>query len=333
MKTPGWLAAALGLLVLPAGRADTAPPWAERMKEVHARFKGTKGTFAHFGDSITITMAFWAPLAGEVKGMDEATARDHALVKKHLRPECWNRWKGPEFGNNGSMTIRWAHQNVDRWLAKLNPEAVLILFGTNDLGQLDLKEYEEKTRAVVRRCLDNGSVVILTTIPPFSGRLERARQFAAAARRIARDEKVPLIDYFAEVLKRRPDDWDGTLAKFKDVPGGTYDVPTLISRDGVHPSNPSTHKDFSEESLSRNGYLLRNYLTLRTYAEVVRTVLQPEKGKDGKEDPETEVIEKAVFETQRAGFLRRGDQVNQFSNWSPGTFSKSRRFAVKSKAP
>ena len=51
--------------------------------------------------------------------------------------------------------------------------------------------------------------------------------------RSAAEEKVPLIDYFAEILKRRPDDWDGALPKFKDVPGGTYDVPTLLSRDGV----------------------------------------------------------------------------------------------------
>ena len=47
---------------------------------------------------------------------------------------------------------------------------------------------------------------------------------------------MPLIDYQAEILKRRPDDWDGALPKFKDVPGSEYEVPTLIARDGVHPS-------------------------------------------------------------------------------------------------
>src|SRR5262249_17677750 len=143
----------------------------------------------------------------------------------------------------------------------------------NDLNQLDAKEYEEKTREVVARCLKNGTVVILSTIPPRSGRLDKARQFAEIVRKIGQDEKVPLVDYFAEILKRRPDEWDGSLAKFREVPGGTYDVPTLLSRDGVHPSFPQKYRDFSQESLRNNGYGLRSYLTLLAYAEVIREVL------------------------------------------------------------
>ncbi|HUG93806.1 MAG TPA: hypothetical protein VML55_23460 [Planctomycetaceae bacterium] len=48
---------------------------------------------------------------------------------------------------------------------------------------------------------------------------------------------------------------------------------------GVHPSNPRAGVgDFSEEALSRNGYSLRNYVTLRAYAEVIEHVLQPPAG-------------------------------------------------------
>jgi hypothetical protein len=84
------------------------------------------------------------------------------------------------------------------------------------------------------------------------------------------------LDYHAEVLKRRPDDWDGSAARFKDVPGGEYEVPTLLSRDGVHPSNPQRYAgDYSEEGLRSSGYVLRNYLTLMAYADVIRRVLQP----------------------------------------------------------
>src|SRR5262249_40943830 len=148
----------LGLCVLlPVGvRADEpGKEWVEPMRKVHARFKGTPGPFAHFGDSITVTMAFWAPLTQPPQKMDEATAKDYELVKKYLKPECWNKWKGPAYGNDGGMTIRWAHDNLDKWLKKHNPETVLIMFGTNDLTQFGPKEYEQKTRAVVRRCLDN----------------------------------------------------------------------------------------------------------------------------------------------------------------------------------
>jgi hypothetical protein len=50
-------------------------------------------------------------------------------------------------------------------------------------------------------------------------------------------------------------------------PKDVYAVPTLISAAGVHPSNLSRYQnDFSEEALGRNGFNLRNYLTLRMYA-------------------------------------------------------------------
>jgi lysophospholipase L1-like esterase len=256
--------------------ADT-PYWVETMKKVHANFKGTTGTFAQFGDSITVTMAYWAPLEGSPKNMSPDMAKAHELVKKTMKADCWRKWKGADFGNTGSMTIRWAHDNVDKWLAKHNPETVLIMFGTNDLGQLQLKEYEEKTKEVAERCLKNGSVVILSTLPPKSGQLDKAKTFAEAARRIAKELKVPLIDYFEEIVKRRPNDWDGTLAKFKEAGKDVYQVPTLIAGDGVHPSNPSKFQDYSEESLKSNGYVLRNYLSLMAYAEVIRQVMQPGK--------------------------------------------------------
>jgi lysophospholipase L1-like esterase len=260
---------------LSGGEAKGPPEWVAAMKEVHARFMGTPGTLAHFGDSITVTMAYWAPLAQEPKNMPPQMVRAHELVKKYMKPDCWAKWKGPGYGSNGSMTIRWADENVDRWLAKLNPEVALIMFGTNDIGQVPLKEYEAKTRSVVQRCLKNGTVVLLSTIPPRHGRLEQARQYADAARRVARAEKVPLIDYFEEIVKRRPDDWDGALPKFKDdgIKDG-YQVPTLIARDGVHPSNPSKYRDYSEESLRSNGYGLRNYLSLLAYADVIEKVLR-----------------------------------------------------------
>src|SRR5262249_21725615 len=174
------------------------------------------------------------------------------LVKGYLWEECWAKWRGPGYGNEGGMTIRWAHENVDKWLKDLNPEAAVIMFGTNDLGALEEKEYEEKTAEVVERCLKNGTVLILTTPQPRGGLLEKSKQFAEAVRRIAKDKKIPLIDYHAEILKRRPDDWDGASPKFKDVKGSEYEVPTLIARDGVHPSFPKSHQDYSKESLSCN---------------------------------------------------------------------------------
>jgi len=268
----------------PAAAAATAAPsatqsadegyWVEPMKKVHASFTGKKGTFAHFGDSITVSMAFWGSLYWDHKNLSDDANAAFQRVSKHMLPDCWNKWKGPKFGNEGSMTIRWADENIQNWLKDLNPEAALIMFGTNDVGALKLDEYETKLRRVIQKCLDNGTIVILSTIPPKAGRDATVKEFVAVIRKVAQDLKVPLCDYYDAVLKRRPDDWNGTAFKdAKDV----YDVPTLISRDGVHPSNPKKWQgDYSEEGLKNNGFVLRNYVTLMAYDQVVRRVLQPQ---------------------------------------------------------
>jgi hypothetical protein len=252
----------------PAGADDA---WVASMKAVHEKFKGKRETFAQFGDSITVSRAFWFGLRYAPKNTSPEMAQALDLVKGYMREECWD-WKGPEFGSQSRMTIRWAHQNVDKWLQDLDPEVALIMFGTNDLGSLDLAEYETKTRQVIQKCLDNGTIVILSTIPPKHGQAEKAVAFADAVRRIAREMQVPLTDYHAEILKRRPDDWDGASDQFRQYQG--YDVPTLIARDGVHPSNPQKYaNDYSDEALRNNGFSLRNYLALLKYAEVIEKVL------------------------------------------------------------
>jgi hypothetical protein len=259
---------------LPGAATGQVADWIEPMKQVHARFTGNPGTLALFGDSITVSLAFWTPLEGEPKAMSSDMTRAHRLVKAYMKPECWRQWRGPAFGNEGRMTIRWAHANVDRWLKKLNPEAAVIMFGSNDVGEMEVAEYEQKTREVVRCCLMNGTVVLLTTLPPRSGRLDKSKQFAEAVRKVARDERVPLIDYFAAILERRPDDWDGASPQFKQTGGDEYQVPTLIAGDGVQPSNPRQFNDFSDASLRQNGFALRNYLTVLGYAAVIENVFQ-----------------------------------------------------------
>ncbi len=248
--------------------------WVQAMKQVHTRFTGEPGTFAQFGDSITASRAFWFTMRYNRKNAPPRMAEAFEVVNGYMLEDCWDR-KGPEYGNQGQMTIRWAHQNVETWLKELNPEVAIIMFGTNDLNDLALQEYGVKTREVVTKCLNNGTIVILSTIPPRHGRAEKAAAFTRAVRKIATELKAPLTDYHAEILKRRPEDWDGALEKFSQYRG--YDVPTLISRDGVHPSNPEKYRgDYSAEGLKHNGYCLRNFLVLLKYAEVIEGCLRKE---------------------------------------------------------
>ncbi|MHC4401740.1 MAG: SGNH/GDSL hydrolase family protein [Planctomycetota bacterium] len=269
-----------------AGQSDSPArgdrSWVEPMRQVHGRFNGKAGTLACFGDSITVTMAFWSPLANKgLKNVPDDMAEALTRVKAHLAEECWRDWKGPKYGNNGRMTIDWAHENIDTWLEELNPETALIMFGTNDLKRRDnLRNYERKYREVVRKCLDNGTVVILQTIPPCYQRPEVSRQYAEVVQKIAREVKLPVSDFFGEVMRRRPHDWCGKMDKFKlpeDRKAKNYEVETLLSRDGVHPSAPAKYRlDFSEESLSSSGYNLRTHLALMIYADVLESVLKPE---------------------------------------------------------
>jgi len=252
--------------------AVDAPDWAAAMKKVHAKFSGKPGTFAHFGDSITYSLAFWSSLQWRPDQADSEFEASRQWVLKYMHKDCWRGWKGPKYGNLSGKTVAWANANVDRWLKNLNPEVVLIMFGTNDLGGVSVEKYDAGLRKLVKRCLDNGSVVILSTIPPRSGRAEKAAKYAVVAREIAKDMKVPLSDFHAEVLKRRPDDWDGSAARFKGLK--TYEVPTLIAGDGVHPSNPKQwRRDFTADGLKHNGFNLRSYITLRAYVEVMDKVL------------------------------------------------------------
>src|SRR5438045_2350540 len=269
------LQALIAVFALASAAQAEEPAWVAPMKQVHAKFTGKAGTFAQFGDSITVTMAYWSPLRYERKNLDQDGQKAFELVNSYMLKDCWDKWKGPDFGSNGSMTIRWADENVDKWLKKLNPEVVLIMFGTNDINQLKIEEYDSKTRTVVQRCLDNGTIVILSTIPPRSGKLDQSRQFSDVIKKISTDMKVPLVDFFAECLKRRPDDWHGTLPKFNDGNKDGYQVATLISKDGVHPSNPKQFSgDYSEVGLRSNGFVLRNYLTLIAYTDVIRKTLK-----------------------------------------------------------
>ena len=251
-------------ILTPQGQAginpeDEAGDWIKAMREIHARFSGRKGTFAHFGDSITVSMAFWAPLPYVRKNSSPEMEEAFLAVNEYLQPECWRDWKGPQYGSEGMTTTRWAYENIDQWLNDLNPETALIMFGSNDVHSLDLDEYRANMRAIVQKCLENGTVVILSTMPPRIKFENKADNFAQAVRELAHELRVPLIDYHREILKRRPEDWNGSLEKFAQWNG--YNVPTLLARDGVHPSQPEKYRnDYSEEALSHSGFALRNYL-------------------------------------------------------------------------
>ncbi len=248
----------------PGPAADAAADWVEPMKQIHAKFTGQRGTVAQFGDSITITMAFFTPLQYDHTNVPPDLQDAYTWIKGYVQPRCWREWKGPEYGNEGRTTTEWALQNIGGWLQRLNPEVALVMWGTNDtyIGPSPPK-YTENLRTIIQQCLDNGTIPILYTIPPKGEQAnnpqaaQHVESFVAAARTVAQEKRVPLIDFYQEIMNRQPTDFATTLLG-----------------DNLHPSYPEPFRqDFSEEALRNSGYTLRNYLTLRTYYDVYQRVL------------------------------------------------------------
>ena len=246
--------------LLPAGDY-----WVEPMAKAHAKWKGTQGTFGEYGDSITVTMAFWTPLLyGERKGMTPEMQEALDTARKYIHKPCWRSRPWKEWSNAGNMTINWAFRNVDAWQKKLNPEVSVILFGTNDAGYGPRPpQYTEQYAAVIDRMLADGTIPIVTTLPPRGsqrgsrGGLLTVLDLRQAAIAVAKAKKVPLIDFYTEMVKRQPDNW-----------------PKILVPDGLHPSYPKNHqRDWTEEGLAHSGYTLRNYLTLRKWHEIYTKVL------------------------------------------------------------
>ncbi|KKL68141.1 hypothetical protein LCGC14_2127970, partial [marine sediment metagenome] len=131
-----------------------------------------------------------------------------------------------------------------------------------------------------------GTIPILTTIPPQSAydlgnaaAQQRAADFHQAVLDLAAAEQVPLIEYHDEIVSRRPhnpptDTWDGSNAMWSAYSG--YQVPTLIQRDGLHPSAWAAGVQDFGAGLDTNGFNLRNYMTLMAAKEVHDLVIVPE---------------------------------------------------------
>jgi hypothetical protein len=258
--------------------APTGEYWVEPMREVHKRFKGTPNALGQYGDSITITMAF---LATHSSGScipakcPPDVRRKLQIVDENARKDLWRKWKYPKYGNNGSMTVAWAFANVDAWQQLCRPEVAVILFGTNDVSYGPVPpDYTEYMTYVVDRCLADGTIPILTTLPPRGDQkgdaphnkriLQRVLEIRRAQIAIARARKIPLIDFYDEILARQPANWD-----------------KLLMGDNLHPSYRDPWKmDYTEEGLANSGYTLRNYLTMMKYAEIMEKVTRPGEGSE-----------------------------------------------------
>jgi hypothetical protein len=268
-------------LNLPAARGEEKPlpqawGYAAAMKKAAGKFKGREGVVLHVGDSITYANPYgqW-PRAGAGK-----TDEDKAILKwMHTgddnESDGWwlARFDHPDGGRSytacggirADEMLAGGKQKMPPFAKLLDtykPRMVVLMLGSNDASAgRSVEAYAADMAKCVDLMLERGIVPILSTIPPHPGQRKRAESYNVALRELAKKRQLPLIDYEKEILKRRPDDWNGTLL-------GKNDVHPTVESHGSKTTSPPT-----EENLKNSGYLLRGWLSVKKIAEVKRTVL------------------------------------------------------------
>jgi lysophospholipase L1-like esterase len=256
--------------------------YAPAMRKVAAKFTGKEGVVIHIGDSITHANPYsqWARYG---KGK---TARDVAICKwmhtgKGDNSDGWYLCSVDR--PNGRSDTAVGGIRSDQFLAggksgipplkdlitKYNPRMVVLMLGTNDAtaGRM-VADYKKDMARAVDLILANGSIPILSTIPPYPGKEELVKTYNTALKEIGKARKIPMIDYWGEIIKRRPRDWNGTLL-------GKNDVHPTASQGGATAASEPT-----EANLKNSGYLLRGWLSVRKIAEVKERVLDSRKPKE-----------------------------------------------------
>ncbi len=271
------------ILLLSATRVGliAAEDYAEAMRKVAAGFEGREGVVIHVGDSITYANPYgqWARFGAGRTATDKAILKwMHAGADNDSDGWYLARVDRPGGRSDTAASGLRTDQLLDGGfrglpslqdlLEKYQPRMVVLMVGTNDASANHTPEkFLTNLTKAVEQILGHHAICILSTLPPHRHRLELAKQYNERIRKLAKKKGLPLIDFEQEILKRRPDDWNGTLL-------GRDDVHPTASRNGVKPSSPPTEKNLRE-----SGYLLRGWLTVKKIAEVKREVLDRTGGK------------------------------------------------------
>jgi dipeptidyl aminopeptidase/acylaminoacyl peptidase/sugar lactone lactonase YvrE len=249
--------------------------YAPAMKKATAKFRGKQGVVLHVGDSMTIANPYgqWAR-SGKGKTPEDVAVLEWMHTGANDKTDGWWLCRTEVVseraytavggmqsthllsgGNRGNLTL-------EQMLKEFNPQMVVLQVGIYDADAYrPVKEYRANMAKAVDLILDNGTICILSTSAPLYNRLELTRQYNEALRELAKERGLPLIDLEKEILKRRPEDWNGTLQRRNNI--------HLTAREaGGDPAAAPT-----ADNLGKSGYLLRGWLSVQKIAEVKRRVL------------------------------------------------------------
>jgi hypothetical protein len=270
-------------LALPQATPKAKDPvdYAAAMAKVAARFAGKEGVVVHLGDSITYANGYsgWARYGKGKTPQDEAVCKwmhvgkdddtDGFFLCRVDRPggrsdTACSGIRSEEYLAGGKSGM----PSLAEILKKYNPQIAVVMLGTNDAtAGRSVSDYKQSMAKILDQILANGTIPILSSIPPYPGKEEVAKSYNAALLELVRERKIPFIDYWSEIMKRRPSDWNGTL----------------LAKNDVHPTaeqgGASVGSEPTEENLKNSGLLLRGWLSVRKIGEVKEQVLDRQKRK------------------------------------------------------
>lgn len=257
-----------------------------------ARAAGNRqSVFAKLGDSITETQAYLQGLA-----CDEGSLASHAELRGTIRffhqtrfPDGYTAaWCGHADSFSRASAAAMSGQTAE-WVTQpgaaegsrcrrrespltceyrlLRPAWSLIMFGTNDVEQIDdAGRYVQDMGRIIDQSRDRGVIPILSTIPPrLDSRALNARvdHYNDALYRLAARRQVPLINFWRALERPRM-------------------VNQGMHTDGIHPNVYVSYDcdpfcrplDFGAAAL-RYGYNQRNLITLETLDRIRKRVIAP----------------------------------------------------------
>jgi lysophospholipase L1-like esterase len=248
-------------------------PWdyASAMRAIAGKFTGTEGVVVHFGDSITFAAPYsaWAQRGAGKTPEDEAILRwmhcgerndlDGWYLASHPVGEYWSYTAAS--GIRADQFLAGGYAGLPAFpelVKKHNPQIAVTMLGTNDAWQgRPADAFAGEMSRIMHGLLDNGTIPVLSTIPPMMPAPELGDQYNAEVWKLAEHLKLPVIDFHGEIVGRRPDgSWNGAILG-KDDPHPTD------SRAGVTPESEPT-----AENLRESGYLLRGWLSVNKIEEV-----------------------------------------------------------------
>lgn len=253
--------------------------------------------------------------AADTSGVRGMTAASGIAANEMLSGSGNGGTAMPSDTNTTTAKVKIADATYDRDIhidtlaaAFADAQIAVLMLGTNDAnGSRTANAFISDLTAIVDKLEARHIVVVLSTIPPMtSSGSSLVDPYNTAIRNFAQTRGLPLIDFYAEILARKP--------------GSTWQN-TLISGDGVHPSasggasygaasdpyadggNSSTHT--TGPACSEVGYLLRSWLTVQKLKEVKSYVI------DGNNPPSNPTIASITVTPAGATVTTGGTQ--QFS--------------------